>query len=108
MGKKHARENRPPAKQKTPRQIQSYVEDETGAHTWANFMAMACFGKDSVLMSSADDTKAFASEGSSISLTYKDASLRRRVKTGYIGEDLKANTWYKLDAQGEFVETDAS
>jgi hypothetical protein len=48
-------------------------------------------------------SKAKAGEGSTITLAYCNGRLR--WKTGYIGEDLKPNIFYKLNKKFEFEKT---
>ena len=35
---------------------------------------------------------------------FDEASNRTRIAVGYVGENIKADTWYSLNASGEFVE----
>jgi hypothetical protein len=33
-----------------------------------------------------------------------ESEKRYRVSVGYVGENIKADTWYEVNATGEFVE----
>jgi hypothetical protein len=47
-----------------------------------------------------------ACKGSAIVLCYRDEDYRLiHIRAGIAGKDVKADTWYSLDADGEFVES---
>ena len=65
-------------------------------------------GNDSVAIASGYQSKAKASEGSAIVLCYHDDNYKLiHIRAGIAGKDVKADTFYSLDAQGEFVEVAA-
>uniref|UniRef100_UPI00359F7DE0 hypothetical protein n=1 Tax=Neisseria weixii TaxID=1853276 RepID=UPI00359F7DE0 len=46
-----------------------------------------------------------AGENGVIAIRWFDEQTdRNRIAVGYVGEDLKADTWYEVNSQGEFVE----
>jgi len=65
---------------------------------------LAASGDDSVVMSCGLRSKAKAGKDGAIALTYKDEHGRFRIAVGYIGEGLKAGTFYKVNSSGEFLE----
>ncbi|MCY1240568.1 hypothetical protein D9M72_534230 [compost metagenome] len=49
-----------------------------------------------------------AGEGGFIALTWHDEQADRpRITVGYVGENIDADTWYGVDASGQFVKVDA-
>jgi hypothetical protein len=65
-------------------------------------------GKDSVAIATGYQSKAMACEGSAIVLCYRDENYKLvHIRAGIAGKDVKADTWYSLDAAGEFVEVQA-
>ena len=64
---------------------------------------LAASGDYSIAMSAGLRSRAKAGVDGCIALTWHDGS-RYRVSVGYVGEDLRAETWYALDDKGEFVE----
>jgi len=62
-------------------------------------------GKHSVAMASGYKSRAKACEGSAIVLCYRDDDFNLvHIRAGIAGKDVQANTWYRLNEQGEFVE----
>jgi hypothetical protein len=62
-------------------------------------------GDYSVVVSSGIGSKAKCGENGSIALTrWVESEKRYRISVAYEGEDIKADTWYQLDADGNFVE----
>jgi len=50
-------------------------------------------------------SKAKASAGSAIVLVYRDEDMKLvHIRAGIAGKDIKADTFYTLDAHGEFQE----
>ena len=44
-----------------------------------------------------------AGENGCVVIRWQDTD-RPRISVGYVGEDIKANTWYKVDDSGHLVE----
>ena len=65
---------------------------------------LAASGDGSIAIAAAIECKARAAAGGCIALTRWDGK-RYRVSVGYVGEGLKADTWYELDSSGKFVES---
>ena len=72
---------------------------------------LAASGDDSQLAASGDDSlvmgaynsRAKAAQNGAIALAWHDCQ-RPRIAVGYVGETLKADTWYRLDDKGNFME----
>ena len=64
-------------------------------------------GKDAVIACAGQNSKARAGANGVMALPWFDkAAERTRIAVGYVGEDLKADTWYEIKA-GQFVEVAA-
>ena len=73
-----------------------------------DFSKLASSGKNSIACAVAPGCTAQAGENGCIVLTrWVDGENRYRVSVGYVGENIKADTLYKLNAAGEFVEVAA-
>jgi len=69
--------------------------------------AASVSGKDSVAAVFGYDSKAKASKGSWIVVAYRDKNMKlKHLKTAQAGvtRGVKADTWYKLDSKGKFIE----
>ena len=74
---------------------------------------LAASGNDSHLAASGDrslvmgsyGSRAKAAQNGAIALAWWDGT-RPRIAVGYVGEELKADTWYRLDDKGNFVEVE--
>ena len=64
---------------------------------------LAASGKDSTIACAASDCRFKAAEGGAIAAAYHDGK-RTRFAVAYVGEGIKADTWYRLSDAGEFVE----
>ena len=65
---------------------------------------LAASGEDALILGSYEAT-AKAGPGGCIALAWWDEKVKRpRVSVGYVGEGLKADTWYRVDERGEFEE----
>jgi hypothetical protein len=65
----------------------------------------AGINKNAVAMASGYESKAKASAGSAIVCVYRDEEYNLvHIKAGIAGKDVKADTWYTLNAKGKFVE----
>jgi hypothetical protein len=60
-------------------------------------------GKNAVIACAGSVTKFRASENGCIAAPWHDGN-RIRFAVGYVGENIKADTWYSISEQGEFVE----
>jgi hypothetical protein len=67
--------------------------------------AASATGKNSVAMASGYQGKAKAAEGCAIFLVFRNADETIiHAKAAITGKDVKADTWYSLDENGEFIE----
>ena len=67
-----------------------------------NDSQLAASGYGSLVMG-AYNSRAKAAQNGAIALAWWDGT-RPRIAVGYVGETLKADTWYRLDEKGTFVE----
>ena len=65
---------------------------------------LAASGDGSLVMGSYG-SRAKAAQNGAIALAWWDGT-RPRIAVGYVGEELKADTWYRLDDKGNFVEVE--
>jgi hypothetical protein len=74
-----------------------------------HYSKLAASGKSSIAVAANVECTAKVGELGCIALTrWVDSEKRYRVTVGYVGENnIKADTWYSLDAAGEFVEVAA-
>ena len=76
-----------------------------------NDSQLAASGNDSQLAASGDrslvmgayNSRAKAGPNGAVALAWHDGQ-RPRIAVGYVGETLKADTWYRLDDKGNFME----
>ncbi|RQS79771.1 DUF7666 domain-containing protein [Burkholderia seminalis] len=61
-------------------------------------------GENAVIAAAGVDTQFKVAKGGSVSIAYRDAAERVRFAVGYEGEGLAADTWYRVDNAGQFVE----
>ena len=62
-------------------------------------------GKRSIAAAVGYNSAGKSNEGGCLALAWQDKKNNRpRLSVGYVGENIKANTWYKLDSEGNFVE----
>jgi hypothetical protein len=77
----------------------------TGDRSAASIEGEAGANKNAVAMASGYESKAKASAGSAIVCVYRDEDYNLvHIKAGIAGKDVKADTWYTLNAKGKFVE----
>ena len=77
-----------------------------------NYSHLAASGDGSRLAASGDNSLIMGAYGSqakvgahgAIALAWKDVNGHPRISVGYVGEALKADTWYQVDDAGNFVE----
>ena len=67
-----------------------------------NGSQLAASGDRSLVMG-AYNSRAKAGPNGAVALAWHDGT-RPRIAVGYVGETLKADTWYQLDGKGNFVE----
>ena len=67
-----------------------------------NYSRLAASGECSTVMG-AYSSRAKAGQNGAIALAWHDGT-RPRIAVGYVGEGLEADTWYRLDEKGTFVE----
>ena len=91
----------------------SSTGDYGAASSTSDCGAASSTGKHSVAMAAGIEGKAKASAGSAIVLCYRDTDAEGddyarivHIKTAIAGQDVKPDTWYQLNADGEFVEAD--
>ena len=66
----------------------------------------ASSGEATIAMVAGQNGRAKAGPNGCVALVWHDGQ-RNRIAVGYVGEDgIKADTWYRLDAAGRFVEAD--
>jgi hypothetical protein len=81
---------------------------QSAATNTGDWSAASVEGKDSVAIATGYQSKAMACKGSAIVLCYRDENYKLvHIRAGIAGKDVKADTWYSLDAAGEFVEVQA-
>ena len=85
----------------------SNTGDYSAASNTGYRSAASVAGKNSVAMATGRESKAMASEGSAIVLcNYDDDGNLRHIKSAIAGEgEIKPDTWYTLDSEGNFKET---
>ena len=69
-----------------------------------DYSQLAASGNGSLVMG-AYNGRAKAGPNGAIALAWYDGT-RPRIAVGYVGETLKADTWYRLDDKGNFVEVE--
>jgi hypothetical protein len=73
-----------------------------------DYSQLAASGKSSIAMAASHSCRAKAGELGCIVLSrWVESEKRYRVSVGYVGENIKADTWYEVNATGEFVEVAA-
>ena len=70
-----------------------------------NYSQLAASGDGSLIMG-AYGAQAKAGANGVVALAWHDGQ-RPRISVGYVGETIKADTWYQLDDMGNFVEVEA-
>ena len=87
------------------RSAASNTGDRSAASNTGYQSAASVTGKNSVAIASGYKSKALASEGSAIVICYRDDYFNLiHIKSGIAGKDIKADTWYMLNKDGEFEE----
>ena len=71
-----------------------------------DYSKAASSGEATIAMVAGQNGRAKAGPNGCVALVWHDGQ-RNRIAVGYVGEDgIKADTWYRLDAAGRFVEAD--
>jgi len=79
--------------------------DQSAATNTGYQSAATVSGRNSIAIASGYKSKAKACEGSAIVCVYRnDNGDLIHIKSAIVGEDVKPDTWYSLDQNGEFVE----
>ncbi|QJR79645.1 hypothetical protein CA267_001940 [Alteromonas pelagimontana] len=90
------------------RSAASNTGNYSAASNTGDYSAASVEGKHSVAMASGYQSKAKAAEGSAIVLVYRnDEGDLLHIRAAIAGKEVKADTWYKLDSDGEFIEVAA-
>ncbi|MBI8883041.1 hypothetical protein JE004_31185, partial [Pseudomonas aeruginosa] len=81
---------------------------QSAASNTGNYSAAEVSGKESVAASLGIEGRARASAGSAIVLCHRDVEGRLiHIRASKVGENgVEPDTWYQLNAEGEFVEFD--
>lgn len=90
------------------RSAASNTGDYSAASNTGNYSAAEVSGKESVAASLGIEGRARASAGSAIVLCHRDDEGRLiHIRASKVGENgVEPDTWYQLNAEGEFVEFD--
>ena len=70
------------------------------------YSQLAASGDDSIIASSGFNSKFSLGKGGCAAIPYKDENDKTRFAVAYVGENIEADTWYQVNAQGEFVKTE--
>jgi len=83
--------------------------DWSAATNTGNRSAAEVSGHGSIAITTGHDSKSKADNGGAIVCVYRDCNGDlMHIKASKVGENgIKANTWYTLDANGEFVEVES-
>jgi|GEM_PF-6456709 len=65
---------------------------------------LAASGENSVIASSGLGSRFSLGKGGCAAIPYRDENEKVRFATAYEGENIKADTWYEVNTNGEFVE----
>ena len=83
--------------------------NRSAATNTGNWSAAEVSGHGSIAITTGHDSKSKADNGGAIVCVYRDCNGDlMHIKASKVGENgIKANTWYTLDANGEFVEVES-
>ena len=83
--------------------------DRSAATNTGNWSVAEVSGRGSIAITIGHNSKSKADNGGAIVCVYRDCSGNlMHIKASKVGENgIKANTWYTLDANGEFVEVES-
>ncbi|HCT1753224.1 hypothetical protein ROO87_10905 [Acinetobacter baumannii] len=68
---------------------------------------LAASGENSIVACSGLDSTFNVGKGGCVAIAYRDAQEKVRFAVAYEGENVKADTWYRVNAEGEFIEVEA-
>ncbi len=68
---------------------------------------LAASGENSIVACSGLDSTFNVGKGGCVAIAYRDAQDKVRFAVAYEGENVKADTWYRVNAEGEFIEVEA-
>ena len=82
--------------------------NSSAAATTGDYSAAATTGYSSIAAALGINSRAKASNGGAIVLAYFDDDFRlRHIRAGMVGQNgVKPDTWYSLDASGNFIESE--
>ncbi|MFX2252717.1 hypothetical protein [Acinetobacter baumannii] len=80
--------------------------DDSRLAASGRYSQLAASGENSVIASSGLDSTFQIGKGGCAAIAYQDEQEKIRFAVAYEGENVKANTWYKVNAKGEFVEVE--
>ncbi|MBP4376373.1 hypothetical protein ITF16_00335 [Acinetobacter baumannii] len=80
--------------------------DDSQLAASGRYSRLAASGENSVIASSGLDSTFQIGKGGCAAIAYQDEQEKIRFAVAYEGENVKANTWYKVNAKGEFVEVE--
>ncbi|QHI17211.1 YdhT family protein [Acinetobacter haemolyticus] len=67
---------------------------------------LAASGKNSIVSSSGLGSTFKLGEGGCAAIPYRDAQEKVRFAVAYVGENVQADTWYQVNATGEFIKVE--
>ena len=79
--------------------------DDSRNASAGNYSRNEATGKNSVIAAAGRNSKFKAAEGGCAAIAYHDGT-RVRFAVAYVGENVKADTWYSVNERGEFVEVE--
>ncbi|WP_059246290.1 YdhT family protein [Acinetobacter baumannii] len=71
------------------------------------YSQLAASGENSIVACSGLDSTFNVGKGGCVAIAYRDAQEKVRFAVAYEGENVKADTWYRVNAEGEFIEVEA-
>ncbi|EPK3540276.1 hypothetical protein JIN54_001992 [Acinetobacter baumannii] len=82
-------------------------EDSSQLAASGRYSQLAASGEKSIVACSGLDSTFNVGKGGCVAIAYQDAQDKVRFAVAYEGENVKANTWYRVNAEGEFIEVEA-
>ncbi|MCH7333463.1 hypothetical protein [Acinetobacter modestus] len=71
-----------------------------------NHSRLAASGKNSIIACSGIGSTFSLAEGGCAAVPYSDEKEKVRFAVAYVGENVEADTWYQVNAQGEFIKVE--
>ncbi|EME4839208.1 hypothetical protein VYM90_002645, partial [Acinetobacter baumannii] len=81
--------------------------DDSQLAASGRYSQLAASGEKSIVACSGLDSTFNVGKGGCVAIAYQDAQDKVRFAVAYEGENVKANTWYRVNAEGEFIEVEA-